>query len=164
MTEDNHPNRRTVLKSLSAATAAGVVFSGQSVAANSEEDKVENDSGIPFDLKVKNSSFDDNTLKIDIFNTVVDDEEQVTRKAKPIYSKPYPLNGISKSKGTAKNVIKQNLDLPGDRVYEIRVSTPNGKQSASTMFGVPEGGIPDYMCLFADQSFSGKLRVTVAKE
>lgn len=159
--------RRKVLKILSTVSVAGPIIGRETIKVEATDTKseVRSKATIPFGLRVKNKSLASNAIQVELFETEKNGVGEYEAVGEPVYKDRFPLNGINESGGNAANLVKDNLDLDGGRVYEVKSSTLDSDQkSGSSVVGIPEGGVPDYMAILVDYTLSEELEVYTAKQ
>lgn len=127
----NH-SRRNLLKIAGTATAIG--FAGQVAATekNSTEESTSRPHSIPYDLSVRNNDPNSVPLKVTL------SEKEGGR---PLFSRRFRLG----ARGSPSDVARESLDLPGG-LYTVEATLGNDLPVSAT-WGVPPGGVPDWMGL-----------------
>jgi hypothetical protein len=149
MIDMNDNTRRDVLKL--AGTTAALGFAGSASATRTDGESSATASRSPdeftlsYDVRVRNNAGEDTTVSLSVDGT--DD-------ANPL------LDGRRLPAGAT--AVVETLRVPGGEAYTVEVTLEDGT-TASYDWGVPDGGVPDWMGLEIHVRSGGRVRFYAAE-
>jgi|GEM_PF-3532966 len=163
MSDHTDHDRRTVLKSLTAATVVGIGSASTAVAA-SDADTEGSEQTIPFDMKVTNRASTGYNPTVRVVPATRTSDGRFETAETATYEQSFSLPSVApESCGTA-SVTEATLGIEGDRQYEVQLTSARHDETETMVFGVPPGGVPGYAALVLDISPSDELRAAMIKD
>jgi hypothetical protein len=140
MSEDNLSRRKLLKLTGTAGVTSAVGFSGPALAQETQQtDQPDDAPNIVHDIEVRNAREEAVTTIVQFYKL---NKELERISDEPVQTRAFPL----KERGKADAAILSSLNLDVGP-YEVVAELKRTGETASSLWGVPPGGVPDYSAL-----------------